>query len=141
MRFYQFAIIIVGMIAILNLAGYVTPVTGGLMKTMGIIESGTPDVSSFEGTTFWSTLITVLGLAATVGIVIGAFARAPDISYILAGLVSLLAGAILRDYISIISKLTSFGLTWVSGSVGIFLTALLVGFFITTINFWRGTDN
>ena len=141
MRFYQFAIVIVGIMILLNGAGFITPVTGGLMKTLGFLDDGDLDPSGIKDTSFWTGLNTLLiGFAAT-GIVLGVIGRTPDINLLSSTLVFALSTAIVADYISIIIKLNSFGVTWISWSVGTFLTALLVGFFITTLNFWRGTDN
>ncbi len=142
MRFYQFAIVLVGMMILLNAAGFVvSPITGGLMRTLGFLDDGDLNPSGFKDSSFWTDLKAILIGFATAGIVIGIFGRTPDINLLSSALVFALAGAIVADYISIITKLNSFGIAWLSWSVGTLLTALLVGFLITIINFWRGTDS
>ena len=139
MRFYFFAVIIVGLMIVLGAAGYDLPVSGGLMKAAGFIDDGAPDASGFKNNEFWVGWIAIIGFA-TAGIVIGVFGRTPDINLISAALIGLLSGAIMTDYISIMTKLGSFNVAWISWSMGGLFSMLVVGFFITMIGFWRGTD-
>ncbi len=139
MKFYFYATILIGLMVLLAAAGYDLPVSGGLMKSAGFLDSGVPDASNFKDTNLWTTLSVLLAFGIA-GIVIGTFGRAPDINLISAGLVSLLAVAITADYIAIMSQLNSFGIEWITWSMGALFTVLIVGFFISTISYWRGTD-
>lgn len=139
MKFYFYATILIGLMVLLAAAGYDLPVSGGLMKTAGFLDSGAPDISDFKGTTMWGALILLLAFG-TAGIVIGTFGRAPDINLLSASIVSLLAVAITADYIAIMTQLNSFGIEWITWSMGALFTVLMVGFFISIISYWRGTD-
>jgi len=139
MKFYFYATILIGLMVLLAAAGYDLPVSGGLMKATGFLDSGSPDVGNFRDTNLWNKLNILLAFGIA-GIVIGTFGRAPDINLISASLVSLLAVAITADYIAIMTQLNSFGIEWISWSMGALFTILLVGFFISTISYWRGTD-
>ncbi len=141
MKFYFFTVMVVGLMIILAGAGYDLPVSGGLMKTLGFIEGGSPDVGDFKNDSnpFWVGWIALIGFGVA-GIVIGIFGRTPDINLLSAGLIGLLAGAILTDYIAIMAKISSFNVVWIQWSMGALFSVLIVGFFITMIQFWRGSD-
>ncbi len=147
MKFYFFAVMIVGLMIILAAAGYDLPVSGGLMNVTGIIDKtvdnpdGAPDVGDFKNDSnpFWIGWIALIGFGVA-GIVIGVFGRTPDINLLSASLVGLLSGAILTDYIAIMVKISSFNVVWIQWSMGALFSVLIVGFFITMIQFWRGSD-
>lgn len=138
MKFYYFATILVGMMIILAAAGYDLPVSGGLLKATGIVDNSSPDASGLKDTHLWSLFAGIF--IAGIGIVIGTFGRAPDINLLMASLVSFLAGAITADYVAIMSQLSEFGIGWISWSMGAFFSVLIIGFFISSIEFFRGTD-
>jgi hypothetical protein len=144
MKFYVFTIILVGIMFSLAMLGYQLPVTGGLVNTLGLVNqtstSSSPDFSGFTNNSIWNGLVYVLGGLAVAGIVISFFGRTPDINMLLASLVSLLAVAITSDYLWIINKLMSFQIVWISWSMGALFTALMVGFYIIIIDFWRGSS-
>jgi len=148
MRFYYYTTVLIGIMFLLAAAGYDLPVSGGIMKKLKLINSeGDPTVADIKTSSFWGEGITgnsslkaiLLGLAAA-GLIIGVIGRAPDISYLLAAIVFAIATAIMADYIAILNIIIGFNITWVTWVATIIFGGLLAGFFITTIEFWRGTD-
>lgn len=144
MKFYTYAIILVGVIMILNLGGISTPVGGGLAKTLNLIdEDQNVTAENFKNSTPWSTLTYVLTGLITAGIVLGSFGRTPDIRYITASLVFTLSALIVADTIAIwtiIASAQESYLSFLSIGIGTIIGGLLVGFFITALEFWQNSD-
>lgn len=149
MKFYTYAVMMVGIIMILNLAGVVTPVGGGLAKSLNLINDDQEiTIDDFKSSELWSnssatdntkglTFILIGALAA--GVVLGAFGRAPDIRYITAAFVFGIAALIVADMIAIFTIISSFD-SWMKYGLGLIMGGLLVGFFISTLEFWQGSD-
>lgn len=151
MKFYYFAIISVGLMFCLAMLGYDLPVSGGLFNQVGVVNqtgnNSNLDFQNFndintqsDNSNIFNKLAYILGGLAVAGIVISFFGRAPDVNMLIAGIVALLAGLITADYIWVIQKVMSFNISWISWSLGALFTALMVGFYISIIEFWRGTD-
>lgn len=144
MRFYTYAVIIVGVIMLLNLGGIVTPVGGGLAKTFGLIdENQNIEAENFKNSTPWDSLVYLLTGLVTAGVVLGAFGRAPDIRYVTAGIVFTLTALITADVIAIWSIIASSSdsyLSFLSTGMGLLIGGLLVGFYITALEFWQNAD-
>jgi hypothetical protein len=135
----------------LALFGYQLPVSGGIMNAIGIVnQTGNQSELGFDNfndintqsdnSNIFNKLAYILGGLAVAGIVISFFGRAPDINMLIAGIVILLAGLVTADYIWIIQKVLSFNVSWISWTMGALFTALMVGFYFSIINFWRGTE-
>lgn len=148
MRFYYFAVLLVGIMIVLNAAGLQTP-SGSLASTFGLVTSGNLTVENFKSSPLWSNSsatsavpgITYLLLGAVVaGLVLGAFGRQPDIRYLTAAMVFSLTGFLASDVIFLFTQLKSYDIVWLTWGAGAILGALLVGLFITAIQFWQGTD-
>jgi len=154
MRMYYYATILVGIIILFTMGGIELPVSGGLARTFNIVSGGVGEeanltLQNFKNSEMWSNdnatdsipglTYILLGLASA-GFVIGIFGRAPDISYIKAGIVFVFASFLLADIIALWSKLNSYGITWISWGTGAILGILLVGFFVTTLEWWTGND-
>jgi hypothetical protein len=139
MKFYYFAVIIVGIMILLNAGGIQTPVTGTVLSTFGISAvQGNVNIVDIKSSTLWSSLALLLGGLATAGIVIGFFGGKPDVSYVKAGLVLVLAGLIMTDLISLAQILMSYNEVWIKWVAMAIFAPLIVGFFITTIEWWTG---
>jgi hypothetical protein len=157
MKFFYLAVILVGISLLLTAGGFSTPVAGGLLNGLGIISNqtitgagvntslptslnNTISATDIKSSPFWSDFTLILIGLGTAGVVLGFFGRTPDVSILSAVLVSGLAGAILADYISIYLRLLEFNVEWISW-VGTFIFAgIIVGLFITALEFWKGTD-
>ena len=151
MKFEIYTVILVGIMFVLAMFGYQLPVTGGIMNSLGIVHQTNNESNlsfqNFNGintqsdnSNIFNKLAYILGGLAVAGIVISFFGRTPDPSYIVAGLVVLLAGLITADYIWIIQKVLSFNISWISWSLGALFSALMVGYYFSIINFWRGVE-
>jgi len=154
MRMFFFVSILVGIIIMFTAGGIELPISGGLVRTMNLMggssgQNATLNLSEVKSSALWSNdsatdsipglTYIFLGLAAA-GLIIGIFGRAPDVSYIKAGLVFIFSGLLLTDLIAIWIKLNSYGISWLSwGSFGI-LGVLTAGFFVTIIDWWTGSD-
>ena len=86
-----------------------------------------------------SLYVILVGFAVT-GLVIGTFGRSPDINLLSSIFVFTLAGYILTDYIAIYSYVASFDILWIKWGMFALFSVLIVGFFVTVLEFWRGTD-
>lgn len=149
MRFYYFAVIITGIMILLNIAGLQTPGIS-LVKSFNIINStGDLTLDNFKNSGLWANDsaddstpgITFIFLGAVVaGLVLGAFGRTPDIRYITATLVFALSGLILGDIIFLFIQLKSYGITWITAVAGTILGCLAVGFVVTMKQFWEGNE-
>jgi len=145
MKFYYFAVIMVGIMILLNAAGMNTP-TGSLVNTFNVINStGSPSLENFKSSDLWggstnSLYYLLIGLVVA-GLVIGAIGGAPDIRYLTAALVFLLAGFIVADMLFLYTQLVSYGIVWISWVGLALLGSLTVGFFISAIEFWQGASD
>ena len=149
MKFYYYAVIISGIILLLNIGGLETP-AGSLVRLFDMLDSnGDFTLQNFKNSALWSNssptdstpgITYILVGALTAGLVLGAFGRSPDIRYITAIMVFTLSGLIVSDMIYIFIKIQSFGVGWITAAMGCAFGAALVGFFITALEFWQGTD-
>ncbi len=142
MRFYNYVMIIIGMVVILNLTGIQTPVTGGIMEWMGLIDGSDIAMQNIKDSTGWGRFEYLLVSAVAAGVVLGAFGRTPDIRYITAAIVFAITSALVADLTSIIILVNSqetFG--GVFGKIfSIIGVAAIVGLFITAISYWQSPD-
>lgn len=149
MKFYMYAVILVGIMITLNAAGLTTP-SGSLVNTFYIVDAdGNLTLQNFKNSPLWSNAditdavpgITYLLLGAVVaGLVLGAFGRSPDIRYLTAAMVFALVGFLTSDVVFLFIQLNSYGITWISWGAGAIIGSLLVGLFISALEFWQGTD-
>lgn len=144
MKFYTYAVILVGIIMILNLAGVSTPAGGGLAKSLNLIdEDRNIDAQNFKNSSPWSDLTYLLTGLVTAGVVLGAFGRAPDIRYVTAGVVFTLTALITADAVAIwtiVSARSSGYLSFLSTGMGLLIGGILTGLFITALEFWQNAD-
>lgn len=136
----KLAIIVTGIIVLLNFGGIRTN-SGELITSLMNPNTG---LSDFANSDLWETLLLVfVGSAAT--IVIGSFGRSPDINLLLGTVVSIFAGIVLTDMLSIYGIFWTLGgqgnNEWIRYLAGAIFIPLVFGFFVTVINFWRGNDN
>lgn len=148
MRFFYLTVILAGVLILLNLGGFQTPTTGSILSAAGLINStGTLSFhnvmtsSLFGGSTVSNPglyYLLLVGVAA--GVVLGAFGRTPDVSYIVAGLVWVIVSLLAADIIYLGTTILSFGVAWITGIGTILAGISLIVLFISAIEFWRGND-
>jgi len=145
MRLYTFVVIMLGVMILFNAAGYNPPV-GGMIKTFVIgddSECGSPPctkIESIQHSTWYTKFKTILGLAAGVGVVAGLYFTLPSISYLIAGLLSFFLGLFMVDLIWLYTKIIEHGETWMIFAMTAVFAPLVIGFIITAIEWWKGTD-
>jgi hypothetical protein len=153
MRFYTYAIMIVGIMMLLNLGGAIkTPVVGGLMSGLNLMnDEGNFTISDYESSPFYANdkatdkikgLNFVLLVAVGAGIVLGSFGRAPDIRYVTAAFIFGITSALSVELISIFILVNGsevFGGIF-STIISVIIGGLLTGLFITAIQFWQNPD-
>jgi hypothetical protein len=146
MRFYNYALIIVGIILFLNFAGFSTPLAGGLAGSLGLVNNTAGasavtevGINNFTASGIWIKFLAILTGLVAVGLVAGLFGRAPDIRYSTAAIVVLLTTALVVDLTSIYSLFGSVA-PWMRNIVGLLIGGLIVGLLISALQFWQGTD-
>ena len=146
MRFYYIAIIITGVLLILNLAGITTPV-GSIVNFAGLVDSsGTATIENFKSSGIWgdstttNSLVFILGGFLIATLVIGAFGRAPDIRYTTAAFVLLITGMLVGDMVWLFTYVRSLGVQWITTILTLLIGSSLIGLVLTAIQFWQGSD-
>lgn len=140
----------------LNLGGITTPTVdagAGLAKKLKIInDSRDLTVQNMKSSELWSKetqpstdnpltgLKWILIVGMITGIAVGLFGGAPDIRYITAPFVFGIASLLLTDLIYLFTLVASSNSDWMKYGLGTIIGGMAVGFFITVIQFWQGTD-
>ncbi|GBE19366.1 MAG TPA: hypothetical protein ENG87_00505 [Candidatus Pacearchaeota archaeon] len=147
MKFYYFLSLLIGIMLLFHFGGVDLP-SNGLLKNTNILNSsndaslenikgstlyGTPDTKD-RGTFYWILMVGVIA-----GVAVGLFTGAPPIQYVTAVLVFTLVGLGIADWIALYSKLNMFG-GWISAVVLTLFGIIIVGFIISGIEWWVGTD-
>ena len=148
MKFFYITIIITGIILILNLGGFQTPVTGGTLGAFGIIDSSNElSPENFKASDLFSGnssglpgLKYILLFFAGAALVIGAFGRSPDIRYVTAALVWALVGYLTSDIVYLFTYINGFGIPWMKNLMGAIVVGLLIALYVSAISFWQGSD-
>ena len=146
MRFYYFAVMIAGVLLLLNMAGIVTP-TGSLVNFANIVDdSGNTTIQDFKSSGLWgdktktNSLVFILGGLLVATLVIGLFGRSPDIRYTTAAFVLLVTGMMVGDLVWLYTYVRSLGVEWITMILGLLIGASLIGLVLTAIQFWQGSD-
>lgn len=134
MKFFNLVIIICGIIVILN-AGGITTASGGVVK--GLLNGG---LVNFQSSEYWGELTLILSLSILTGAAASLFGRSPDPSYVLATLASVFGGLVFADMLTIYKLLWDFGEIWIRWVASAVFIPLSVGFFMSLISWWRGTE-
>jgi len=142
MRFYNLVVLLIGILLLVNIAGYQTALTGGALSKLGLVDStGEASVSLFKSSSLFSSLLSTLGLFALgAGIVLGAFGRAPDIRYGTAAWVSTLTGFLTADIVALFLRVKSYGIDWITNLGVLLFGGMLVVLYVSAISYWQGSD-
>ena len=146
MRFYYMAVIITGVLLLLNLAGVITP-SGSIVNFSGLVDSsGNTTIETFKSSGLWgdsttsNSLVFILGGFLVATLVLGAFGRAPDIRYTTAAFVLLLTGMLAGDLIWLFTYVRSLGVTWITNIISLLIGVSLIALITTAIQYWQGSD-
>lgn len=156
MKIGVFAMIMIGIIIILN-AGGVQTNSGAAIGNATIAysfinsteintlanESITPtsDLGNPQSNWFWIWLTGIIVGSLALGLVASLFTSAPPTSYIKAAMVVAFGAALLGDMWGIFQLLYSYGEIWVRWVAVAIFVPLVVYYFFLLIDFWEGDDN
>ena len=143
MKFYNYTVILLTLMIFMEFAGLPT----GLSATLEIfgvsINNNTGVITSSLGNSgFWNFIFGTSGiLIAIVGaIIIGSFTRSSPENYIILPLAVFMATTLIQTFVLIIAYAINTGEGWVGALVGIIFIPLGIGFILSTVEFFRGTD-
>ena len=146
MRFYTIVMMTVGIILLLNLAGINSPLGGGVVRGLGIIDSDNNVANNIEGSDLYGGdtesnkgLKFLLTAALVAGLAVGLLGGAPDIRYVTAGVVWIIITAVTTDVLFIIDTVRQSG-GFIETTVMMLMGGLLAALYISAIQFWQGTD-
>lgn len=146
MRFYTIVMITVGIILVLNLTGTNSPLGGGIVRGLGIIDSSNDVVNNIEGSDLYGGdtesnkgLKFLLTVALIAGLAVGLIGGAPDIRYVTAAVVWIIITAVTTDILFIIDTVRQSG-GFIGTTIMILMGGLLAALYISAIQFWQGTD-
>ena len=134
MKMYYFLTIIVGLMMLFNLAG-INTTTGYVLTNLDILNNP----QGFQSSTIYLAIVAIFLVAVTGGIVIGFFTKTSPESYLVAPLAGILV-LFVGDLISIITYTNSLGVKWVSYIVTMIMGALVFGYAVSVLDWWRGID-
>ncbi len=140
MKFFIYAVGIMGVMIILAAAGVDTP-SSGLIKSMNVLEDDNSlGFQNVKFSTLWSELVALLFLAVAGGAIIGIFSRTPPESYLIAGITAIIVGLIAGDMIFLFNLVRGFGVTWMTWGILALMAPLMIGLLLVAISYWRGND-
>ena len=137
MKVYYFIIIAIGLMWTFSLAGIDT----NSNQILNAISAN--DLGNIQSSFFWGKLLTIFALGAAGAIIIGIFGRADPFQIVIAALMSTTFALFAWDMVSIVTLvrgLTLESYQWVYYLVWAIVIPLTVGFFISLLEFIRGSD-
>jgi putative effector of murein hydrolase LrgA (UPF0299 family) len=134
MKLFLFIIIIIGVMMLSNLAG-INTTTGYVLTNLGILNH--PE--NLQSTTLYTVILALFVSVLVGGIVIGYFTKSSPEVYLLAPLAGLFV-LFVGDIISIINYVNATGTDWIKWIVVLILSPLSVGYLISVVDWWRGSD-
>ncbi len=134
MKFLTICLIAIGIIIIFNAGGVVTP-TGGFV--FAFLNGG---LATFKQSIYWTALKITLITGIGGGITASLLGRAPPESFLIGSLVATLGGAILADMLSVFIIIWGVGDVWIRWVATAIFIPLVIGFVLSMISFWRGSD-
>ena len=138
-RIVTFTIITIGLLMLINMAGLPTA-TGGFLDA---ISAG--DLNLIWASIFYTKVKWILA-AAVVGIVAGFFTKQSTETFIVGGFAGFLLTWTITDFVYVYSYFNSTlcpagsSCTWLANIAALVIVPLLIGYFISIIQWWRGND-
>ena len=133
-KVFTYAILSVGMMLIMNLMGIPTGVTT-ILSWIGLANPN----QAIDTSLFFTAILGVFAATAITGIIIGTFTNASPESYLVAPLA---AGLIVfvGTFTEIINTSAARGQDWAYYATLVILAPVAIGYGISLISYWRGTD-
>lgn len=139
-RIVTYTFIMAGLAMLLYLSGIQTAAFSSMLIGMGItMGSSGVSVSVLAPIIAAGLLIFILG-TATGTISVGIFTRQTTESGLIAGFASLLAGAMIIDFFSIISYFFAVAPAAIAWIIALIFVPMTVAYVISIIQWWRGSD-
>ena len=134
MKIYNYTVLAVLLMALFFVAGMDTS------SSFVFAKMGLANIADVQTSTFWIALAAVFSVAtlgaAAIGSIIGISPTfAIKAIYVMSPLTLLVL-----DFISILTKLFSYGVGWTYWIAFILMTPLIAGYAIALIEFWEGRD-
>lgn len=146
-RVWKYVIISTGLIFFLQIAGIPTA-TDSLFQAMGIFfDAVTGNLSEFNVTlaSMWDILLGDTGLLITAGIGVGAvvvsfFTRAKPENLVMLPFITTILSLFVSTGVGIMQYAIALGQGWISAIIGFILLPFTIGFLVSLVEFFRGTD-
>ena len=152
MRFYYFAVIITGLMVLMNLGGITTPVTSTIINTLDVnmTQGGEKfSVSSSElvdqgdfslDPRDWG-LLQILGAIAITGVVVSLIGfRSPDVNLIAGAFIGGITILLIIDLSALANILLSINIGWIKGVAFIIFIPMSFGLIISAITYFLTGD-
>ena len=139
MKVFNYMILIVTLCSLLAIAGISTGLDG-ILTIFGLSVAGGATTST---STFWNAIFGSAGILIGIGtgIIIGAVTRSTPENFIILPLITGTLGLTIDTFVKIINYSKTFGaFNWVYGIVFVIFGALMVGYVLSMVEFFRGTD-
>lgn len=138
----NFIIIVTVLVLGLGYIGIVDTTTSQILSKLSAGESS--GSGGWNNSELYNAIILVFGLAAAAGIIrVGFFQTQNTTDFLIATVSSLIAGMVIADLMSVytnISEVIPGELSWLLKIVHFMIVIILVGFIVSMISWWRGSD-
>ncbi len=136
MKVFNYIILIVGMIAIFEVAGIPT----GVSNILSFVGINIGVSSTTIGSGFYLAILAIMSAAIVVGVGVGFITKSPSENYVI---LPLIVGSLFffgAAFTSVINWTFENTPIWSSTIVSIILGLLSVGYMVSLVEFFRGTD-
>lgn len=134
MKIYNYMLLGVVLIALFNIAGF------DVSSSYLIEKVGINDLSNFKSSSLWIALLVVVGTIGAIGAIIGSLSTTSPTYAIKTSFILTVLVLLISDFIWILTKIFSYGVTWVYWIAFMILAPIIVGYSIALIEFWEGRD-
>lgn len=138
MKIYNYMILLTGLILLFEMSGIPTGAQG-ILNIVGL-GTGSAEIttSNLYLAIFGSAGLFVVGVAA--GLIVGFFTRTSPENYIILPLITGTLAVFAGSFISIINYSLANHEIWISSIILLILGVLTMGYIISLVEFFRGTD-
>jgi len=136
MKVFNYIILIIGMMAMLEIAGIPT----GMAAILSYVGINFGTGSTLMISPLYLAIAAILIAAEITGIAVGFITKAPSENYVI---LPLIVGSFFflgGSFISIINYSVATHALWVSSVITLILGVLSVGYVVSLVEFFRGTD-
>jgi len=137
MKVFNYIIILTGIILLLQMAGIPT----GAQGVFNLVGLGTSE-ASVSASPLFDAIFGSVGILIGIitGIAIGIFTRASPENFIILPLITGSLALFVTSFVTIMNYSLAIHPTWISAIIVLILGPLTVGFILSLVEFFRGTD-